>query len=254
MNASAGSLQTVMDASISDGVCIVRNNSSADPSRAEYGSLADAFDYFNVWLFQGVLPAVLLTLNYRAGKVRGHYCKERFSLRIKPSPTATKLPEISLNARAMGGRSDMEVLSTLVHEMVHLWQDAFGTPSRGGYHNREWAHKMEQIGLMPSNTGVPGGKRTGQRVTHYIVPDASFDKVCRELLDRGWKLDWHVLSQTKQNHFTGAVRAGRVNDSKTKFTCPGCAQNAWAKPGASLICGCCSMPMQAETSSQSAKI
>jgi hypothetical protein len=27
--------------------------------------------------------------------------------------------------------------------------------------------------------------------------------------------------------------------SKTKFTCPDCAQNAWAKPGALLICGAC---------------
>jgi hypothetical protein len=27
--------------------------------------------------------------------------------------------------------------------------------------------------------------------------------------------------------------------SKTKYTCPTCAQNAWAKPGALLICGIC---------------
>jgi ribosomal protein S27AE len=27
--------------------------------------------------------------------------------------------------------------------------------------------------------------------------------------------------------------------SKTKFSCPECGQNAWAKPDASLICGNC---------------
>jgi len=27
--------------------------------------------------------------------------------------------------------------------------------------------------------------------------------------------------------------------SKTKFTCPECGQNAWAKPDAALICGDC---------------
>ena len=27
--------------------------------------------------------------------------------------------------------------------------------------------------------------------------------------------------------------------SKTKFTCPDCGQNAWAKPDALLICGEC---------------
>jgi len=26
---------------------------------------------------------------------------------------------------------------------------------------------------------------------------------------------------------------------KTKYTCPFCQQNAWAKPGAALICGNC---------------
>jgi hypothetical protein len=27
--------------------------------------------------------------------------------------------------------------------------------------------------------------------------------------------------------------------SKTKYTCPNCDQNAWAKPDAGLICGIC---------------
>jgi predicted RNA-binding Zn-ribbon protein involved in translation (DUF1610 family) len=30
-----------------------------------------------------------------------------------------------------------------------------------------------------------------------------------------------------------------VLSSKRKFTCPECGQNAWAKPGACLICGEC---------------
>ena len=40
-----------------------------------------------------------------------------------------------------------ESMGTLVHEMVHFWQQEFGTPSRRGYHNREWADKMEALGL-----------------------------------------------------------------------------------------------------------
>jgi hypothetical protein len=32
---------------------------------------------------------------------------------------------------------------------------------------------MESIGLVPSNTGLPGGKRTGQQMTHYIMPVVS---------------------------------------------------------------------------------
>ena len=34
--------------------------------------------------------------------------------------------------------------------------------------------------------------------------------------------------------------------SKTKYTCPACAANAWAKPETRLICGDCAEPMLAE--------
>ena len=242
MKTYAASIHPIVDASRG---CIVRNNSSDDPSRTEYGSLADAFDYFNAGLFEGVLPPVLITLNHRAANSFGYYHKKRFSRRHLSPVAAPELPEISLNPKAMAGCSDMEVLSTLVHEMVHLWQDVFGTPSRGGYHNREWAQKMEGIGLMPSNTGAPGGRRTGQQMADYILTGGLFERACRKLLDRGWKLNWHVLSERKKLGDTGIVNVGRIDVSKTKFTCPGCAQNAWAKPAAYLVCGCCGMAMQA---------
>jgi hypothetical protein len=33
---------------------------------------------------------------------------------------------------------------------------------------------MEEVGLIPSSTGAPGGKRTGQSMSHYIDPDGKF--------------------------------------------------------------------------------
>src|ERR1035441_2328733 len=143
----------------------------------------------------------------------------------------------------MEGRSDTEILSTFVHEMAHLWQFASASPSRGGYHNREWANKMESIGLAPSNTGFPGGKRTGQQMTHYIMPNGPFEKACRALLELGWKLDWHAPSGDAGRIGLGAPAKPKANDSKSRFTCPQCTQNAWAKPGAKLVCGVCNIPM-----------
>jgi len=57
--------------------------------------------------------------------------------------------------------------------MCHLEQHHFGKPS-GAYHNKEWAKMMHAVGLMPSNTGKPGGKQTGQTVSHYIVTGGPF--------------------------------------------------------------------------------
>lgn len=40
---------------------------------------------------------------------------------------------------------------------------------------------MIQVGLMPSDTGEAGGKRTGQSVTHYIIPGGKFEQVFNTL-------------------------------------------------------------------------
>jgi hypothetical protein len=33
---------------------------------------------------------------------------------------------------------------------------------------------MKEIGLYPSETAAPGGKETGQKVSHHITPDGPF--------------------------------------------------------------------------------
>jgi hypothetical protein len=44
---------------------------------------------------------------------------------------------------------------------------------------------MKAVGLIPSDTGVEGGKETGQRVTHYVRQGGPFDRACAELLKAG---------------------------------------------------------------------
>ena len=70
--------------------------------------------------------------------------------------------------------------------MVHLWQHHFGKPSRAGYHNKEWAEKMHAVGLHPSDTGQPGGKETGQQMTHYIAPGGPFQAAFADLDAEGF--------------------------------------------------------------------
>jgi hypothetical protein len=61
--------------------------------------------------------------------------------------------------------------------MAHQWQFEFGTPSRAGYHNEEWSKKMQSIGLMPSHNGKPGGKKTGQNMSDYVISGSFFEIV-----------------------------------------------------------------------------
>src|SRR5437016_2105262 len=92
---------------------------------------------------------------------------------------------------------------------------------------------MEALGLMPTDSGVPGGNRVGQRVTHYIVGGGPFDLACTELLAGGIKVEW----QSREGSQSAATV--RSNRSKTKYTCPTCGLNAWAKPDVPLVCGEC---------------
>ena len=74
--------------------------------------------------------------------------------------------------------------------MVHVWQHHYGKPSRSAYHNREWAAKMDAVGLCPSATGQPDGKRTGQSMSHYVVVGGPFAQVCAALLAEGFVISW----------------------------------------------------------------
>ena len=208
------------------------------PTQTQFTAYARAYDYFNEALFGDTLPGCLLNFSRKDKRVRGFYSPDRWE------SGESKSDEISLNPDLLK-RPLKEVMSTLVHEMVHLWQYDFGTPGRAGYHNREWGDKMEVIGLVPSNTGQPGGKRTGQQMTHVIVPGGPFDKAFSEMHD-SCKLPWVSGSQVVANKATKVV-------SKIKYTCNGCGQNAWGKPALLVMCATCTddsgenMMMKSET-------
>jgi hypothetical protein len=92
---------------------------------------------------------------------------------------------------------------------------------------------MKEIGLYPSDTAAPGGKETGQNMGHYITPGGPFARVFAKLQATGFRLRWQ--SRT----FTADPARKAKSASKTKFNCPECGQNAWAKADALLICGSC---------------
>jgi protein-arginine kinase activator protein McsA len=74
-------------------------------------------------------------------------------------------------------------------------------------------------------------KETGQSMRHYIIPDGRYAKAYAKLVAQGFQLHWQFVPVDQQ--------ARAKKSSKTKFTCPECGLNAWAKPGAHLICGEC---------------
>ena len=242
----------------SRGIWVVQNNPRTSDNgnlrtgltAKEYRTLQEAYDFFNLALFDGLLPQVLITLQ-RHPRALGYFSAGRFQSR---GDASQHIHEIALNPDGFTGNKDEDILSTLVHEMVHVWQQENGKPGRGRYHNREWAFKMCSIGLMPSSTGKPGGMVTGETVSHYILEGGQFAVACGAFL-KGFRLSWESAgiraSRAGGNgsDVEGASRdgsessepSGETKQTRTKFTCPNCGLNVWAKPDALVDCHQCSI-------------
>src|SRR5688500_13102336 len=145
----------------------------------------------------------------RKNKTYGYFAGSRFGTRDGQEIT----DEIALNPTHFRSRTTEQSLSTLVHEMTHLWQHHHGTPSRLGYHNREWAAKMQAVGLIPTATGAEGGRETGQHVSHYIDEGGIFATACAELAGQGFSVPYVELWGDEDTRKKKAA-------SKTRYTCP----------------------------------
>jgi predicted SprT family Zn-dependent metalloprotease len=205
-----------------------------DPTTRAYQALVEAYEHFNKTLFDNILPNCVITWQ-RKCKAYGFFANRRFKARSGDAV----LDEIALNPAFFGRRTTKEILSTLVHEQFHLWQQHFGKPSRTSYHNKEWAKKMEEVaGLILSSTGLPGGAKTGQRVSHYIVQGGPFDRACDELLALGFDIEF---GDRTTEAATGKSRGTNASATRNKpgYSCAACGATVWGKPGLQLICGKC---------------
>jgi hypothetical protein len=202
------------------------------PTEEQAAAYQKAFDHFNKTLFGGQLPFAYLNFSRHAG-AKGFFAAERWG---KPTATKATMHEISLNPDLLR-EPPVEYYGTLVHEMCHHWQQCFGSPSRNGYHNLEWARKMFEVGLTPTDTGQPGGKLTGQKVTHMIEPDGNFMRDFK-------KLPKEALLPWVSGGLAGEEKPKKPKPPrKIKLTCPVCKVSVWIMAedeGHQILCEECS--------------
>lgn len=203
------------------------------PTRETYDRLQQAYEHFNKALFGGILPNALITLQRRKGTY-GYFAGARFH-----HDDGRAADEIALNPSTFANRPVKDIVATLVHEMVHLWQHHHGEPGRGRYHNREWAAKMKDAGLQPTDTGTEGGKETGETVSHLIVADGAFEQAATRLIAKEFAIVWKEAPPVLPPKGEGAAEPETVQKSgkRIRYCCPQCHLKAWAKHDAKLVCG-----------------
>ncbi|MFC5049576.1 SprT-like domain-containing protein [Rubritalea spongiae] len=216
---------------------------------AEYAVFQKAYNFFNTELFGGELPGVLITLQRKSHNV-GMYRQGSF----KDRKNQAEVDEIAINPDAYVNLPDMEIWQALVHEMCHQWQFHFGKPSRKSYHNKEWANKMLEVGLIPSSTGKPGGSKVGQTMYDYVDEAGKFIQCTRELRKLG------IVVQLESSSTEGLVsrsaealeqearlrQAGvkKNRSNRVKYSCPSCFMNVWGKPDLHIVCGGCQQRLE----------
>ena len=88
---------------------------------------------------------------------------------------------------------------------------------------------------MPSDTGNFGGKKTGNRMTHYIIHNGLFIEAFNKLKKNNNKYLPYILFNKKTKN---TDKEPIKKDRKIKYTCS-CGNNIWGKTDLSVICDFC---------------
>ena len=118
--------------------------------------VARAFAFFNARFWSGLLPTPVIAFFRQPpnGKKLGHYLADAWQ-----APDGTRRDELILYADLALERGMLEVLTTLLHEAVHVWQQHFAQPSGTGHHNAQWHAEAARVGLVtrgPTGVTEPG--------------------------------------------------------------------------------------------------
>lgn len=145
------------------------------------------------------------------------------------------------------------VVATMIHEMVHLYnmQQGVQDTSRGNtYHNRKFKEEAEKHMLR-----IDKDERYGWTIT------SPTDELLEYILDKGWgDIDmgrgglWSFLGTGNNgngNNGTGAAgkpvgdtEKGKPKSNSRRYVCPGCGLIARTTKDARLFCGGCDVEME----------
>jgi predicted SprT family Zn-dependent metalloprotease len=203
------------------------------PTTEQAQAYQGLYEYFNKELFGDVLSDDVMLNFSRKGQSFGFFRPIAWQ-----GESEATLGEISLNPDHMK-RGLEPVCGTLVHAMVHKLQHEQGTPSSGKGHNREWGEMMKRVGLYPSSTAQPGGKETGDKVSHYVIEGGVFDLLMKKLPS---ELKFPFMG------LDGTIQKVKKTPKKSKFryACGECGMRVWAKEGVNVVCGECGVELKME--------
>lgn len=141
---------TRLDARFSPAVCQIYDALAAH-QQSEAWELRELLADLHRWQeimraeFKLEIPEVVLTVERLRCTRLGHFHPGHNGFGLRG--------EIAINRTYVGRREYWRTLGTLLHELLHAWQQAHGRPGRGNYHNKEFQEKALGYGLVVDQYG-----------------------------------------------------------------------------------------------------
>jgi hypothetical protein len=186
------------------------------------------FRLLNDEYFRGELSRPIITVQTSGKKPTLGWCT---SGKVWKQGDKAEYYEINLSAEYLT-RSDAEIVTTLLHEMVHLCcsqHDIKDTSRSGTYHNERFKAAAEARGLNVTQNDKYGWHDT-------TLQDSSILDIL--------KVNRQAFKVARQ---AAQAKAGGKKSSSRKYICPSCGMTVRATKEVNIVCGDCQEPMTVDT-------
>lgn len=201
------------------------------------GYLEKIFRALNADWFAGELEEPIITIQ-STPRAYGHVTVGKVWYRKEE-----QRHELNMGAETVN-RPIEEVVATMMHEMVHLYNIAHGVQdcSRGGtYHNKRFKEEAERRGLQIDHHDRYGWTITtpAEVLIEYIINKGWEDIK----MNRGFRWIPPASGGSKAGGSTGTPATPKKTSSTRKYKCPCCGNSVRATKVVRIMCMDCAIQM-----------
>lgn len=226
-----------------------------------YAKVQTVIDELDKEFFSGKgkqkIPQVVFAINNRCKSCVVAYVQADA---LYDKSTDKKLQYLAINPDYLN-RDIGEIVSTICHELCHVYENAFIHIPRGGYHDKQWADLMRDCGLEPVYLN-----KSKTAVNHKVIKDGAFEAYVKKFEEKHGKDFFNIVSYSsevqkkvrkelgiKDDEDDGEPKADnadkpvkKYNRNEIKYVCASCGLKVWGKSGLSIRCNECDYDLEEE--------
>lgn len=223
-------------------------------SQVFYGKVQTAIDELDKAFFSGKgkekIPELVFAINNQCRS-----CVVAFvqADALFDKSNATKLQYMGINPKYLNRKID-DILSTICHELCHVYENAYIHIARNGYHDKKWEELMKDCGLEAKYLN---SSKTA--VDHKIIKDGAFSDFVEKFKEKYGADYFNIVEYSTE--IEKRIKKGlgievdedddspkadnadkpvkKYNRNKIKYVCRVCGLKVWGKTGLSISCNDC---------------